>query len=179
MGLKRKPLANLFDLIEGQPRKGAQGKSQSSVPTPPPQFQPIQNRSSPSRSQPQSPNPKLPALPQSALPPRPEPTGLKKKRSPKSKEPMDGGKSQSSREEDEVPRAQKQLKIGHQGQEKGVDVQSAPNAWLSAPMLHGKPLMKDASMKSFRDGEGVYVADALERTLLLPTDITELKNMRM
>ena len=39
--------------------------------------------------------------------------------------------------------------------------------------------MKDASMKSFRDGEGVYVADASERTLLLPTNITELKNMRM
>ena len=39
--------------------------------------------------------------------------------------------------------------------------------------------MEDASMRSFRDGEGAYVADALERTLLLPTDINELKNMRM
>ena len=36
MGLKKKPSTSLFDLIEGQPRKGAQGKSQSSVPTPPP-----------------------------------------------------------------------------------------------------------------------------------------------
>ena len=39
--------------------------------------------------------------------------------------------------------------------------------------------MEDASMRIFRDGEGAYVADALERTLLLPTDMTELKNMRM
>ena len=35
--------------------------------------------------------------------------------------PMDGGKSQSSREEDEAPRAQKQVKIGHQGQGKRID----------------------------------------------------------
>ena len=34
-------------------------------------------------------------------------------------------------------------------------------------------------MRSFQDGEGTYVADALERTLLLPTDMIELKNMRM
>ena len=39
--------------------------------------------------------------------------------------------------------------------------------------------MEDASMRSFRDGEGAYVADVLERTLLLPTDMNELKNMRM
>ena len=39
--------------------------------------------------------------------------------------------------------------------------------------------MEDASMRSFRDGEGAYVADALEMTPLLPTDMTELKNMRM
>ena len=39
--------------------------------------------------------------------------------------------------------------------------------------------MEDASMRSFRDGEGAYVADALERTLLLLTDMNELKNIRM
>ena len=92
---------------------------------------------------------------------------------------MDGGKSLSSREEDEASRAQKQLKIRHQGQGKGVDAQSAPNAWLPAPMLHGEPLMEDASMRSFRDGESGYVADALERALLIPTDMGKLKNMRM
>ena len=41
MGLKRKPPTSLFDLIEGQSRKGAQGKPQSSVPTPLPQPQPV------------------------------------------------------------------------------------------------------------------------------------------
>ena len=34
-------------------------------------------------------------------------------------------------------------------------------------------------MRNLRDGEGGYVADALERALLLPTDMGELKNMRM
>ena len=34
-------------------------------------------------------------------------------------------------------------------------------------------------MRSLGDGEGGYVADALERALLLPTDMEELKNMRM
>ena len=50
MGLKRKALTSLFDLIEGQPGKGAQGKPQSSVLTPPPQHQPVQTRSSSSKS---------------------------------------------------------------------------------------------------------------------------------
>ena len=36
MGVKRKPLTNLFDLLEGQPAKGVQGRSQPNVPTPPP-----------------------------------------------------------------------------------------------------------------------------------------------
>ncbi|XP_030964888.1 uncharacterized protein LOC115986171 [Quercus lobata] len=179
MGLKRKPPTRLFDLIEGQPGKGAQGKSQSSAPTPPPQPQPVQTKSSSSKSQPQSPRPKFPAPPQSAIPPRPEPTDPKRKRSPKGKEPMDGGKSQSSREGDETPRPQKQLKIGHQGHGKEIDAQSVPSTWLPAPMLHGEPLLEDASMRSLGDGEGGYVADALERTLLLPTDMEELKNIRM
>ena len=93
MGLKRKPPTSLFDLIEGQPGKGAQGKLQSSVPTPPPQPQPVQTRSSFTKWQPQSPRPKLPVPPQSALPPRLKPTDSKRKKSPKGKEPMDGGKS--------------------------------------------------------------------------------------
>ena len=38
--------------------------------------------------------------------------------------------------------------------------------------------MENASLRDFRGGEGAYVADALERTLLLPTDIEELKNTR-
>ena len=39
--------------------------------------------------------------------------------------------------------------------------------------------MEDASIRNLGDGEGGYVADALERALLLPTDMKELKNMRM
>ena len=96
MGLKRKPPTSLFDLIEGQPGKGAQGRPQSNAPPPPSQPQLVQTRSATAKSQPQSPRPKLPAPPQSTLPPRPEPTDSKRKRSPTGKELMDGGKSQSS-----------------------------------------------------------------------------------
>ena len=92
---------------------------------------------------------------------------------------MDGGKSQSSQEGAEAPRAQKQLKIGHQGQGKGIDAQSAPSVWLPAPMLHGEPLLEDTSIRNLGDGEGGYVADALKKALLLPTDMGKLKNMRM
>ena len=47
------------------------------------------------------------------------------------------------------------------------------------PHLHGEPLLETASMRDLGDGEGGYVADALGRTMLLPTDVIELKNMRM
>ena len=46
-------------------------------------------------------------------------------------------------------------------------------------MLHGEPLLEIASMRDLGDGDGGYVADALRRTMLLPTDVEELKNMRM
>ena len=103
---------------------------------------------------------------------------------------MDGGKSQPSKEKEEAPRA-KQLKIGHQskgketeaqsaqGKGKGIEAQSLPSAWLPAPMLHGGPLLETASMRDLGDGEGGYVADALGRTMLLPTDMDGLKKMRM
>ena len=38
--------------------------------------------------------------------------------------------------------------------------------------------MDDASLRDFQGGEGIYVADALERTLLLPTDMDELRGVR-
>ena len=95
MGLKRKPSTSLLNLLEGQPGKGALGKPQSSVPSSPSQPQPIQTRSSSTKLKPQSPRLQLPAPSQSALPPRPEPIDSKRKRSPKEKEPMEGGKSQS------------------------------------------------------------------------------------
>ena len=86
--------------------------------------------------------------------------------------------SHSSREEDEAPRASKQLKIGHQGQGKEIDAQPTPQAWLPTPMLHGEPLMDDASLRDFRGGEATYVADTLERSLLLPVDMAELGKLR-
>ena len=39
--------------------------------------------------------------------------------------------------------------------------------------------METASLRDLGDGEGEYVADALGRTMLLPTDMDELKRMRM
>ena len=114
----------------------------------------------------------------------------KRKRSPKGKETMDGGKSQPSKEGEEAPHV-KQLKIGHQskgketevqpsqGKGKGIEAQSSPSAWLPGPMLHGGPLLETASMRDLGDGEGGYVADALGRTMLLPTDVDGLKKMRM
>ena len=45
-------------------------------------------------------------------------------------------------------------------------------------MLHGEPLMDDASFRDFNKGKGTYMADALERSLLLPTDMGDLKNLR-
>ena len=38
--------------------------------------------------------------------------------------------------------------------------------------------MDDASLRDFQGGEGSYVANALERTLLLPADMDELKGLR-
>ena len=38
--------------------------------------------------------------------------------------------------------------------------------------------MDNASLRDFRGGEGAYVADALERSLLLPADMAELGNLR-
>ena len=38
--------------------------------------------------------------------------------------------------------------------------------------------MDNASLKDFQGGEGTYVADALKRTLLLPTDMDKLRNLR-
>ena len=70
------------------------------------------------------------------------------------------------------------MKIVHQGQDKEVTTQPEPQAWLPAPMLHGEPLMDNASLRDFRGGEGAYVADALERSLLLPTDMAELGGLR-
>ena len=38
--------------------------------------------------------------------------------------------------------------------------------------------MDNASLREFRGGKGAYAADALERSLLFPTDMAELGNLR-
>ena len=91
---------------------------------------------------------------------------------------MDGGRSRSSQEEDEAQQASKQLKIVHQGQDKEVTTQSEPQTWLPAQMLHGEALMDSASLRDFREGESAYVADTLERSPLLPTDMAEFEGLR-
>ena len=91
---------------------------------------------------------------------------------------MDGGRSRTSQEENKGLRASNQLRTAPQGQEKEVVAQPEPQAWLSAPMLHGEPLMDNASLRDFNKSEGTYVADALERSLLLPANMADLKNLR-
>ena len=167
MGFKRKPSTSLRDLLEGQLGKDASGKSQPKLPLPPPsKLEHPQTRSS--SAQP----------PPAKLPPTVQPADPKRKRSVKGKEPIDRGKFRSPQEEDEGRRASKQLRVASHGQEKEVDVQPEPQAWLPAPMLHGEPLMDNASLRDFNKGKGTYVADAVESSLLLPVDMEDLKNLR-
>ena len=93
---------------------------------------------------------------------------------------METGRTHSSSEE-EAHRPTKQLKIGHapsRGPEMGEVQQSEPRAWLPAPMLGGKPLTDDASIRDYNGGIGCQVASALEETLLLPKDMEELRGLR-
>ena len=80
--------------------------------------------------------------------------------------------------EEEAQRAAKQQKVGHRGPEKRVDPLPEPQAWLPAPMLNGAPLMDNASIRDFQGGTGSHMADALEMTLLLPSDMAELRSFR-
>ena len=45
-------------------------------------------------------------------------------------------------------------------------------------MLGGEPLREDASLRDFNRGIGCHVALAVEKTLLLPKDMSELWNIR-
>ena len=38
--------------------------------------------------------------------------------------------------------------------------------------------MDNTALRDFQKGEGTYVANALERSLLLPADMANLKNLR-
>ena len=150
-----------------EPGKDAPGKSQSKLPPPPP-TKPEHSQTRSSSAQP----------PLAKLPPAVQPVDPKRKRSTKGKEPMDEGKSCAPHEEDEGRRASKRLRVASSDQEKEVDVQPKPQAWLPAPMLHGEPLRDNTSLRDFNKSEGTYVADAVERSLLLPVDMEDLRNLR-
>ena len=104
----------------------------------------------------------------------------KRRREPKGKEVVETGKTRSSSEED-AHRPTKQLKISNapsRGLEKGEVQQPQPQAWLPAPMLGGKPLTDDASIRDYNWGTVCQMASALEETLLLPKDMVELRGLR-
>ena len=93
---------------------------------------------------------------------------------------METGRSHPIREE-EAQWAAKQQKVSqesHRGVER-ADIQPPdPQAWLPTPMLNGEPLKDDASIKDYNGGIGCHVASTLERTLLLPKDMVELRALR-
>ena len=45
-------------------------------------------------------------------------------------------------------------------------------------MLHGEPLTDTASLRDFNKGEGTYVANTVARSLLLPVNMEDLKNLQ-
>ena len=156
MGIQRKSQRSLQELLESQPGRGEVRKP--SQPKLPP---------SPAKSPPRAPQPSPPS--------RIEQVDPKKRRESKGKEVMEPGRPHSSSEE-EAYRPSKQQRTSHapsRGSEKG-DVQlPEPQAWLPAPMLSGKPLTDDASIRDFNGGIGCHIASVLEETLLLPRDMME------
>nr|XP_023914288.1 uncharacterized protein LOC112025834 [Quercus suber] len=156
--------------------KDTPNESQPKPPTPPPKLPP------PSKLP--SPLPKsLPTQTRSSSTlsisdPRLESIDSKRKRPSKGKDLVDEGRSRSPQEEDEARRPSKQLRIGGQSKGKEVIQKSEPQAWLPTAILHEKPLMDDATLRDFRGGEGVSVADALGKSLLLSADMAELGDMK-
>ncbi|XP_065620295.1 actin cytoskeleton-regulatory complex protein pan1-like [Quercus suber] len=162
MGLKRKPQTNLLDLLKGGSKKGGPEESQPQPPAPPPQILTVQTRSSSAPT---------------AMDPPTESHDPKRKRLSKGKEPMDESKSHSPPEEGRFRRPPKQLKLGDQQKGKKATQQSEAQAWLPAAMLHDQPLMDNASMRESQGNEGALVAEALEKSLLLPTDMAEIMSI--
>ncbi|XP_023905036.2 uncharacterized protein LOC112016784 [Quercus suber] len=165
MGYKKKAQPSLLDLIEGQP-----GKSKPKLPPRSPKTRPAQTRSASTQS-------RLPPPPLQTNPPsRHEPADPKQNKD-KGKRHLED-KFGPTWEGDDTRRPSKQLRIGSTTQDKQVATSPEVQAWLPAPMLRGAPLRDDSSLRDFRDGEGAYVADAVERCLLLPADMEQLGTMR-
>ena len=93
---------------------------------------------------------------------------------------MGTGRPHPSNEE-EAHRVTKQQKTSHasnQGAERADSQFPEPQAWLSAPMLGGEPLMDDVSIRDFNRGIRCHVASTLKQTFLLPKDMVELRGFR-
>ena len=149
-----------MELIEDQPGRGASGKSTHPKLPPPPK----------------SPLPP----PQPSLPSRTEHADPKRKSEQEGKDVIETGRSRPTHEE-EAQRAAKQQKVSqesHQGMERADTQPPEPQAWLPAPMLVDEPLRDDASIRDFNGGIGCHDALALEKTLLLPKDMVELRALR-
>ena len=151
----------MTELIEDQPGRDAPGKStQPKLPPP----------------LPKSP----PPAPQPPQPIKPEPANPKRRREQKGKDVVETGRSRPTRE-NEGQRVAKQQKVSHvsqRGMERADTQLPDPQAWLPAPMLGDEPLRDDASLRDFNRGIGCHVALAVEETLLLPKDMSELRNIR-
>ena len=161
MGIQRKPQRSLQELLESQPRRGEAGK-------------PAQPKLPP-------PLPKSPfCAPQPPPPSRTEQPDPKRRREPKGKEVMETGRPRPSTEE-EAHKPTKQQRVSHapsRGPERGEVQLPEPQAWLPAPMLGGKPLTNDASIRDYNGGISYHVASVLEETLLLPKDMVKLRGLR-
>ena len=161
MGIQRKPLKSLLELIENQLGRGEPGKS--AQPRLPPPL-------------PKSP----PCVPQPTLPSRTEQVDPKRRREQKGKNIMETGRPRPTNEED-AHRAAKQQKVSHapsRGVERTDSKFLEPQVWLLALMLGGEPLMDDASIRDFNGGIRCHIASALKQTLLLPKDMVELRGFR-
>ena len=157
MGIQRKPQRSLQELLESQPGRDEAGKpAQPKLPPPPPKS-PLRASQPPPPSRTKQPDPK-------------------RRKEPKGKKVIETGRPRSSSEE-EAHRPTKQQRVSHapsQGPERGEVQLPEPQAWLPAPMLGGKPLTDDASIRDYNGGIGCHVASVLEETLLLPKDMVEL-----
>ena len=93
---------------------------------------------------------------------------------------METGRPRPSTEE-EAHKPTKQQRVSHapsRGPERGEVQLPEPQAWLPAPMLGGKPLTDDASIRDYNGGISCHVASVLEETLLLPKDMVKLRGLR-
>ena len=78
----------------------------------------------------------------------------------------------------ELQSSKRLAKHGKKPRRGGDNQPPEPQAWLPATMLNGEPLRDDASLRNFDGSAGCHVASTLEKALLLPTDMAELRSIR-